>query len=156
MCKIASWAVPVAIQAVLKQSTGGHTEFKMPSEPLPEKLTRWITASLVRGNLAVYKSKLGEEKSTAKSYISCLNSSDFHPTNIELASQLLRLQVHVAGEGSNLLVSALVMLWPLYEPNDTPPGLHFHHHFLRENSIVLVIQGVARSNLYIKSSLTFR
>lgn len=152
LCKIALWAVPVAIQALVKlehkQSTGGHAESKKSSESLPEKLTRWITASLVLGKLASSRNKPGATKSLADTHPTCLNilydnqsiqSAEFHPANIELAVQLLQLQIHVVGEGYNPLVTALASLWPFYKPEETLPGLFFYCHFQKR----ALIQGVA-------------
>lgn len=142
LCRIASWAVPVAIQAPVKlgqrQSTGGYAESKKLPERLPEKLTRWLTASLVLGKLAPFRNKLGSTKSLADTHPTCLNilygsqsiqTADFHPANIELAIQLLQLQVHIVGESYNPLVTALASLWPFYKPEETLPGLFFYYHF---------------------------
>jgi len=145
LCKIASWAVPVAIQALAKlerkQAPGGHAESKNLAERLPEKLTRWLTASLVLGKLVSSRNKLGSTKSLADTHPTCLNtlydqsiqSADFHPANIELAIQLLQLQIHIVGEGYNPLVTALASLWPFYKPEETLPGFFFYYYFKKEH-----------------------
>ncbi|KAG0562635.1 hypothetical protein KC19_9G161300 [Ceratodon purpureus] len=130
LSKVASWAVPVVIQGLVetqqKQFTGGRRpEPKKISEGLPEKLTRWLTASLVLGKLASAGNKLGLTKSLADAHPTCLSilgssqslqSANFHSVNKELAIQLLQLQIYFSGEGYNPLITALASLWPFHNP----------------------------------------
>lgn len=157
LSKVASWALPVVTQGLVKieqkQSTGsGRAEFKKISEGLPEKLTRWLTSSLVLGKLASAKNKLGFTKSLADTHHTCLRilygsqsiqSADFHPANKELAIQLLQLQMHFSGEGYNPLVTALASLWPFHNPDEMLTGMFAQYPLVEEILIVLVIQGVA-------------
>lgn len=136
LCEVSSWAVPVAsrtlVNAAYKQSTGsGHADFKKLPEGLPEKLARWVTASLVIGKLALVRSQQGSATGLADACSSCLNvlsgrqslqSMDFHPTNRMLAVQLLELQTCFSGEVDDLLVPALASLWPVYNPEEILPG----------------------------------
>ena len=112
LSKVTSWAVPVVIQDLVKaEERQWRSDSKKVSEGLAEKLTRWLTASLVLGKSASAGKKLGSTKSLP-SCLSILDGSHFHPVNKELAIHILQLGVHFSGEGYNLLVTALASLWP--------------------------------------------
>ena len=139
LSKVASWAVPVVIQGVVKTeqkrfTDGGRAESKKISEGLPEKLIRWLTASLVLGKLASSRNKLGLTRSLAHTHPTCLSilygsqsvqSADFHPANNELAIQLLQLQIYFRGEDYSPLVTSLASLWPFRNPEEMLTGMFF-------------------------------